>query len=527
MSGLDRKASYALSQSVRSSKQAFENYRALDGINDQYCRLAGALNPESSDTAGRDELMGVFNIGYQGKTELEAVKKYLTDMYDRSINPALDANKSDAEGGRHDSIRKCFGIDVIMPQIETNTRFSSENIIDSSKKYFDIPTNPGISPAHCLCEVRSRDPKNIWSAGFERNAPPVGNGVYWIWGTSDGWAGRPLNEAYVFYYNFVNPGKSLTATLVGAIDDKGSIKINDTLYDNLGADPNNGVGIEPREVSIKRGVNTIEIRAINSGGPAGVWAMIYVNNNILLKTGCDGWKCARFFNPPEVFHVNGYDKSFSDGPSVCQRLGARVATYAELKEAQQNHANWCSAGWVSDQGDGNAFYPITYQLEEGCGNGKSGVMDWIGDDHWFGGRGKGYKAGVNCFGNKPDETSANALVAPQSILPYNKNQWSRYSPGTSPPVVSPPLPPITVWEGCDKGKYSWTRKDLASTPRVYRSVIDFPSDTSYIDVPTGITAILKTKGSNQMTLVGPSSLNFCSIGGGFNDNVDTIEILPT
>lgn len=513
------KASYALSQSVRSSKQAFENYRALDGINDQYCRLSGSLNPESTDTAGRDELMGVFNSGYRGKTGLEAVKQYLTNMYDRSINPDLDANKSDAEGGRHDSIRKCFGIDVIIPQLETNSRFSSENTIGSSDQQIDIPTNPGISPAHCLCEVRSRDPKNIWGAEFEANAPPVGNGVYWIWGTSDAWSGRPLNEAYSFYYNFVNPGKSLTATLVGAIDDKGSIKINDTLYDNLGADLNNGVGIQPREVPIKRGANTIEIRAINSGGgPAGVWAMIYVNNNILLKTGCDGWKCTRFFNPPEVFHVNGYDKSLSDGAAVCQTLGARVATYSELEEAQQNHANWCSSGWVSDRGDRNAFFPITYQLERGCGNGNSGVIDWIGNDDWFGGAGKGYKAGVNCFGNKPEEAAANVLVAPQKILPYNKNQWSRYSPGTSPPAL--PAGPIILYQNCDKS--GWAKR--VSGTGLMKSVIDFPSDSSYIDVPNGITVILKAKTGQEITLVGPKSLDFCSIRGGFNDNVDTIEI---
>lgn len=544
MSGLDKKTSYALSQSVKSSKEAFQNYRALDVNTDQYCRLAGALNPESSDKAGRDELMGIFNTGYQGKTGLAAIKEYLTDMYDKSINSALDANKSDSLGGRKDSIRKCFGLNVRDPIVLTNDRIGSGVTTGSSHSQFEVPPNPGLSPAHCMVEVGSPDPKNIWGKyfpGYEANAPPLGSGVYWIWGTSDGWSGRPPNEAFSFYYNFVNTGSSLTATLAGGMDDKGYVKINDTLYDNLGIDVNLGVSIQPRQVQLKRGANLIEIRTINTGaGPTGVWLTITTNNNILVKTGCDGWKCTRFFYPQEVFQVSGYNKTLADAPVVCQSLGARVATYAELDEAQKNGANWCSTGWVSDRTN-TAFYPITYDIQGGCGNGRSGVIDWIGDVYWFKtylGQSSGYKAGVNCFGNKPEEAAANKMVgpnsfAPQTILPFNKNQWSRYSPGTSPPVVSPPLAPVTINQHCDGSGWS---KQLTG-PNVFNSGTDYLFDVSYIHVPAGVTAILTGKrtsiynvaGTGQViTLKGPTSLNLCSVGSGggfngFNDNIATIE----
>ena len=541
MSGLDKKTSYALSQSVKSSKEAFQNYRALDKNTDQYCRLAGALNPESDtdNKAGRDELMGIFNTGYQGKTGLAAIKEYLTDMYDRSINPALDANKSDSLGGRKDSIRKCFGLNVRDPIVLTNERIGSGVTTSSSHSQFEVPPNPGLSPAHCMVEVKSPDPKNIWGKyfpGYEANAPPLGSGVYWIWGTSDGWSGRPLNEAFSFYYNFVNTGSSLTATLAGGMDDKGYVKINDNLYDNLGTDLNLGVSIQPREVQLKRGANLIEIRTINTGGgPTGVWLTITTNNNILVKTGCDGWRCTRFFYPQEVFHVSGYNNTLADAPAVCQSLGARVATYAELDDAQKNGANWCSTGWVRDKGDRNAFYPITYDIMGGCGNGRSGIIDWIGDDYWFKtyvGQSSGYKAGVNCFGNKPEEVSANKMVNPNSfaprsifltktILPFNKNQWSRYSPGTSPPVVSPPLPPVTINENC--GGSGWSKQ--LTGPKVFNSGTDYLPDVSYIQVPDGVTVVISYNG-RSFTIVGPRHFNACGGSGDwhFNDKMSTIDI---
>ena len=557
MSRYDPKVSYTLSQRVANYKDAFENYRALDTNVDQYCRLAGSLNPESSDKEGRDELMGVFNSGYQGKSGLDAIKEYLTAMYDRSVNPALDANKSDSQGGRKDSIRKCFGLDVRDPILFTNNRIDSGapgvfgRITTSSRSQFDVPSNPGVSPAHCMFEVGSADSRNPWRSNpmWEVNAPPLGSGVYWLWGTSDGYGQRPANEAFSFYHNFVNTGSTVTnAVIAGSVDNYGYIVLNGKKYPSENANIDKGYEgfsstIQPFTVTIPRGVNTLEFRAVNSGGsetaaqntggwknPAGIWLTITANNNIIAKTGCDGWRCTRVFYPSEVFHLSRYTNTLADAPALCQKVGARVATYAELNEAQNNHANWCSTGWVSDKGSTNAFYPITYDIMEGCGNGRQGIIDWIGDDKWFGGSGKGYKAGVNCFGNKPEEAAMSKEILPfNTPLPYNKNQWSRYSPDTSPPVVPPSLPPVMIYEHCDGA--GWARELIGPgifTPGVYNSRKHYPSDVSFIRVPAGVTVVISTN-DRSFTLVGQETFNAC--GGSrdwfFNDNISRMEIRAT
>jgi hypothetical protein len=276
----------------------------------------------------------------------------------------------------------------------------------------------------------------------------------------------------------------------------------------------------------------LEIRAVNSGGsitaaqnnngwknPGGVWLTITANNNFIVKTGCEGWKCTRFFYPQEVFHVTVYNKTLADAPATCQKLGARVATYAELDDAHKNGANWCSTGWVSDRGNKNAFFPITYQTIQGCGTDPGSVRDWIGNDDWFGqGPGKGFRAGVNCFGNKPEESAAKKI---DQVMPFNKNQWSRYSPGTSPPVVTPPLPPVMIYEHCDAR--GWSRQ--LTGPKIFNSGVDYPSDVSYIRVPAGVTVVISFNG-RSFTIVGPRDFNACGGSGDwfFNDKMSTIDV---
>jgi len=54
----------------------------------------------------------------------------------------------------------------------------------------------------------------------------------------------------------------------------------------------------------------------------------------------------------------------------------------------------------------------------------------------------------------------------------------------------------------------------------------FPSDASYITVPSGLTAVLNSKTGQTQSVVGPSEFNFCSKGG-FNDLVRTIIVSKT
>lgn len=121
----------------------------------------------------------------------------------------------------------------------------------------------------------------------------------------------------------------------------------------------------------------------------------------------DEWQC---FGPtklalPEVFQIGGYTNTQAAAESVCETYGARVATSAELATAQQQGADWCSAGWVSDSN--TPMYPITTSTGPGCGNGGAGVMSYAPPNGL---------AGVNCFGKKPAQGAS-------GILPFNGSAW--------------------------------------------------------------------------------------------------------
>jgi len=82
-----------------------------------YCKGNGTLNPGYNINAVA-ELQDKAEKGYRGVYGIEAVKLYLSDVFTKATSN-LDANKSDAEGGRKDSWTKCFGPTIApIPQVE-------------------------------------------------------------------------------------------------------------------------------------------------------------------------------------------------------------------------------------------------------------------------------------------------------------------------------------------------------------------------------------------------------------------------
>lgn len=105
---------------------------------------------------------------------------------------------------------------------------------------------------------------------------------------------------------------------------------------------------------------------------------------------------------PEVFHVapnpGGYAfPNQQEAQAACESYGATLATMAQLTQAQQQGADWCSTGWLAD---GPPSYPITTSTETGCGNGSTGIMSYNPG-----------AANANCWGKKP-------LTPIAAILPY-------------------------------------------------------------------------------------------------------------
>lgn len=142
--------------------------------------------------------------------------------------------------------------------------------------------------------------------------------------------------------------------------------------------------------------------------------------------------------PTQVFAV-GPDYRYTKGEAagVCAKYGGKVATTAQLEEAQRAGADWCFSGWVAD-GDGK--WPITTTPIPGCG--------WMGINSWTWQDAAGVpKAGVNCYGPKPRPTE----VKQGGILPFNGDLWDQPTEKTYITVPSGYLESSGPAPGCFSG----------------------------------------------------------------------------
>jgi hypothetical protein len=108
-------------------KYASQSFTSLNGKNVQFCQPTGSLNPET--TQGEAELMGIAR-GFKGYKGIEAVRRYLSDIFDKAIG-SLDINKRDVEGGKKDSWAKCFGVpiaDPVIGKIKLNERGTVQGV---------------------------------------------------------------------------------------------------------------------------------------------------------------------------------------------------------------------------------------------------------------------------------------------------------------------------------------------------------------------------------------------------------------
>ena len=121
--------------------------------------------------------------------------------------------------------------------------------------------------------------------------------------------------------------------------------------------------------------------------------------------------------PTQVFAVgNQYVYTKEDAPVICAKYGAKVATTAQLEEAQRNGADWCYSGWVAE---GSGKWPITVSPIGGCG-GRQGIIEWTpnGYPEWGW---DGTRAGINCYGPKPRPEEKTE----DFIWPFNGTLWDQ------------------------------------------------------------------------------------------------------
>lgn len=120
------------------------------------------------------------------------------------------------------------------------------------------------------------------------------------------------------------------------------------------------------------------------------------------------WALIHFFQQghdsksgPETFAIGSNKYRYLEAQDICQKIGTRIATRAELLEAQKSGAAWNNLGWIKGIA---AYYPTSQKL--------------------VGGRMPSQlKLGAVCYGYKPkkNDTYSKELL----IQPWNPNRWSK------------------------------------------------------------------------------------------------------
>jgi hypothetical protein len=165
---------------------------------------------------------------------------------------------------------------------------------------------------------------------------------------------------------------------------------------------------------------------------------------LVILIGWFVWNTQEGFVNPEVFHVqgsvSGYPYIFSKNEltSVCNKYGARGATYDDLNRAYNDNAEWCSTGWVSDKPA--AYYPIQTP-RDGCANEKTLVISTPTTN----------KAGVHCYGEKPLQAKASTLIPGETVMPFQYSASGTHTWNDPiPQIYTPPRLPDRYFETYQK-----------------------------------------------------------------------------
>lgn len=117
----------------------------------------------------------------------------------------------------------------------------------------------------------------------------------------------------------------------------------------------------------------------------------------------------------EVFHIANQKYTYDQSRCKCAAYGAKLATKADLINAYNNGANWCTYGWSEDQ---TAYYPVQKcewdkMMAENrrYGGNEKNSKKYCGYPGINGGyfTNKDLRFGVNCYGIKPK----NVMVRPK------------------------------------------------------------------------------------------------------------------
>ena len=158
----------------------------------------------------------------------------------------------------------------------------------------------------------------------------------------------------------------------------------------------------------------------------------------------------RFGPEQQVFNINRNIYTYDEAAPLCKAMGAELATYEQVKEAQKHGADWCNYGWVKGQ---MAVYPTNEATWNKIQTGPKEYRNACGKPGVNGGHfdNPELRFGVNCFGARPEKKDTDTLLfdtesglpptAEQiefdkkvqkfrdemeniTVLPWNRGSWS-------------------------------------------------------------------------------------------------------
>jgi hypothetical protein len=104
----------------------------------QFCQPEGKLNPAMNDNAVAT-LQSV-SKGYNNYSGIEAIKRYLSDLYSKATSD-LDIDTLDSKGGRRTSWENCIGMNVAGAPIDRVKENSKNDVIDTNRTCYPFPTS--------------------------------------------------------------------------------------------------------------------------------------------------------------------------------------------------------------------------------------------------------------------------------------------------------------------------------------------------------------------------------------------------
>ena len=139
----------------------------------------------------------------------------------------------------------------------------------------------------------------------------------------------------------------------------------------------------------------------------------------------------------EVFNVSQNKYTYYDAEPLCKALGAELATYDQVKSAWDRGADWCNYGWVKGQ---MAVYPTQKGTYDALQDGPADQQGTCGTVGLNGGRfdNPELEYGVNCYGNKPEQTVPVSAKLPQTpeVVKFNK-KVDQYAHEAAATPISP------------------------------------------------------------------------------------------